>query len=272
VLQVTITDYVDCVAGIEPVVPSEFTRGVGFSTMLTEMGFNTDLISWIEQQRRVEDREDWLYSISQLPPGLREAYLDMLWLHGMITDAEVEQVREWFNDSLFPCGELVDGRLTVCSVTAGDVPAGDLLIFAAAFDGEIPLDDPNHHYVFAVVMDGDGDPSNNFEYMMPYDWDYYQGTDQWYELGWNPDLGQWMLMLRIVRGSQMAERHTDARAVIAGDLVVFFIPASEVDVEMPSFRMTSFGHDGTYAPEVSGGDVSGADPTEPLIPLETRLD
>jgi hypothetical protein len=36
--------------------------------------------------------------------------------------------------------------------------------------------------------------------------------------------------------------------------------------------MTSFGHDGTYAPEVSGGDVSGADPTEPLIPLETRLE
>jgi hypothetical protein len=60
--------------------------------------------------------------------------------------------------------------------------------------------------------------------------------------------------------------------VIAGDLVVFFIPASEVEVEMPSFRMTSFGHDGTYAPEVSGGDVSGADPTEPLILLETRLD
>jgi hypothetical protein len=229
-------------------------------------------VNWLEQARRVEDREDWLYSISQLPPGLREAYLDMLWLYGLISDAEVEQVREWFNDSLFPCGDLVDGRLTVCGATVGDFPAGDMLIFAAGFDGEIPLDDPDHHYVYAVVMDGDGDPSNNFEYMMPYDWDYYQGTDQWYELGWNPDLGQWMLTLRIVRGSQMIERHTDARAVIAGDMVVFFIPASEVEAAMPSFRMTSFGHDGTYAPEVSGGDVSGADPTEPLIPLETRLD
>ena len=34
-------------------------------------------------------------------------------------------------------------------------------------------------------------PANNFQYVDPYNWDYFQGTDRWYELSWNPDLGQW---------------------------------------------------------------------------------
>ena len=203
---------------------------------------------------------------------MRQEYLDLLWLDGLITNAEYERVQEWFNDTLFPCGEMANGRLTVCGATVGDFPAGDMLLFAAGFDGIIPLDDPEHYLVFAVVLDGDGDPANNYQFMPPYNWDYYQGTDQWYELGWNPQMGEWFLTLRLVRGSMPVELHTDARAVIVDDTIVFMIPASEVDVEMPAFRITSFGHDGTYAIEVSGGDVSGENPTEPLLPLTLRLD
>ncbi len=35
------------------------------------------------------------------------------------------------------------------------------------------------------------------------------------------------------------------------------------------YRLTAFGTDAnaSFAPEVSGGDVTGADPTEPLLPL-----
>jgi hypothetical protein len=53
--------------------------------------------------------------------------------------------------------------------------------------------------------------------------------------------------------------------VILGDVIGFFIPAEEYSVESPGFRLTAFGHDGTYAPAVSSGDVTGADPTEPLV-------
>ncbi len=31
--------------------------------------------------------------------------------------------------------------------------------------------------------------------------------------------------------------------------------------------LTAFGHDGMFAPVASGGDVTGADPTEPLLEL-----
>jgi hypothetical protein len=269
VLQVTVTDEVNCIPEVESTEPSST---IGISNMLIEMGYSADVVNRVEDARRQDDREDWLYSISELTPMLRWDYLDLLEFEGLITEAELDQVEEWFNDTLFPCGEIANGRLTVCGVTAGDFPAGDMLIFTGSFDGTIPLDDPDHYLVFAVVLDGDGDPANNYQFMPPYDWDYYQGTDQWYELGWNPQMGEWMLTLRLVRGSMPAELHTDARAVIAGDTIVFFIPAGEVDVEMPAFRITSFGHDGTYAPNASGGDVSGVNPTEPPIPLTLRLD
>ena len=55
-----------------------------------------------------------------------------------------------------------------------------------------------------------------------------------------------------------------ARAVIHSDVIVFFIPIEEFEVEKPGYRLTAFGHDGSYAPEQSSEDVIGANPTEPL--------
>ena len=55
-----------------------------------------------------------------------------------------------------------------------------------------------------------------------------------------------------------------ARVVIEGDTIVFFIPASEFDIELPPYRLTSFGHDGAYSESDRGADITGVDPTEPL--------
>ena len=38
-------------------------------------------------------------------------------------------------------------------------------------------------------------------------------------------------------------------------------------IEQAVYRLTAFGHDGTYSLEQSSGDVTGADPTEPLTPV-----
>jgi len=202
-----------------------------------------------------------------MTPGEFREFVDIMWSMGLLSETDLAALEFWFNNSLFECGELVDGQLTVCDVTASDFPEGDMLMFAAMFGGDIPLADPDRYYTYSVVMDGDGDASNNFEYMPPYDWDYFQGTDQWYQLSWDPVRGSWLLSLTLARGSGPISYRTDARAVIAGDTVIFFIPASEVLVERPAYRMTSFGHDGTYNPETGGGDVTGDDPTQPLTEL-----
>ena len=53
--------------------------------------------------------------------------------------------------------------------------------------------------------------------------------------------------------------------MIESDTIVFFISASEFDAAQPGYRLTAFGHDGFFSPDHRGADVSGADPTEPLM-------
>jgi hypothetical protein len=260
-VSIVLDSVVECVTPLPGTQPP-VTAGDVVDRLLGTMGYTPEQITQLKIARVLDPSGDWIYSILGITPGQLRGYLDFLWWSGFLSETDLDALEFWFNLSLFECGETSpEGWLTVCGLTAGDFPEGDMLVFAALFDGEIPLDDPNAFYTYAVVMDSDGDPSNNFEFMPPYDWDYYQGTDRWYELVWDPTLGAWELYLV---GENFAELHTDARAVIVENAVIFFIPASEVAVERPAFRMTAFGHDGTYAPEASGGDVTGDNPAQPL--------
>ncbi len=238
---------------------------------LINMGYTPQQVTQLRIARVLDPKGDWIYSILGVTPGQMREWIDIMSSLGLLTETDMAALRFWFNLSLFECGELVDGQLTVCSAMAGDFPEGNMFIFAALFDGEIPLDDPDTYYTYSVVMDGDGDTSNNFEFMPPYNWDYFQGTDQWYQLMWDPLYGQWSVTLTIVRGGMPVGQNTNARAVIAENAVFFFIPASEVLVERPAYRITSFGHDGTFAPPASGGDVTGDDPTQPLLEIPEDL-
>jgi len=274
---VEVVSNVECVAPLPatppPMSEPPTTDDTGVVTedlveiILDEMGFSAEQITQLMIARIFDPTGDWIWSILGTTPGEFKEFVDLLWSMGLLSETDLAALEFWFNLSLFECGELVDGQLTVCDVTAKDFPEGDMLMFAAKFNGDIPLADTDHYYTYSVVMDGDGDASNNFEFMPPYDWDYFQGTDQWYQLIWDPGFGSWYVSLTRVHSSGPISYRTEARAVIAGDTVIFFIPASEVEVERPAFRMTAFGHDGTYNPETGGGDVTGDDPTQPLTEL-----
>jgi hypothetical protein len=74
------------------------------------------------------------------------------------------------------------------------------------------------------------------------------------------------MTVKTVNASQeIVESDQAVRAVIMGEVVLFIVPASSAPVDSP-FRVSSFIHDGSYSQGVSGGDVPGADPTEPLLP------
>lgn len=208
-----------------------------------------------------------IYSIDNILAGLQAMQANMRgWFaHPFQVPQGWLDIKLNFTD--FPCNEEANDVLTVCAPTAGNLDAGEFLVFGMELEGEIPLSDPDLFYTYSVVLDTDGDPSNNFQFMPPYNWDYYQNTDTWYELGWDPYQGVWALSLSDVRQGQPIIRHTDARVMITGNLIYFMIPADELEVARPGYRMTSFAHDGTYAQEQSGGDVTGTDPTEPLLQM-----
>jgi hypothetical protein len=177
----------------------------------------------------------------------------------------------WFNHSHFPCDSEIEGGIVVCTETTGPMPAGNVIMAVMQLGEEIPLDDADRFYTYAAVFDADGDTANNFQYQPPYDWDYFQNTDRWYTLDWDPTQADWFLTVTDVANNQW-NAPSNARAVIYHDMVIFFIPAEEFSVEQPGYRLSAFGHDGTFAVAESCGDVTGADPTEALrMPYDQEI-
>lgn len=214
--------------------------------------------------------EDLIYSILGVEPGPLGPEVDIVDFFAGIFDMADQAAKAAFGNTVFPCGTVIDGRRTVCVTGAGPVPPGEVVMLAMILAGDVPMEDPDHTYIYSAVFDADGDPANNFQFVEPFNWDFFQGTDRWYELKWDHQRGQrglWVLEVTVVEDQFRQLVPSRARVVIDGRVIVFFIPIDEFGVPRPAYRLTAFGTDGSYTPEASGGDVTGADPTEPLLPL-----
>ncbi|MEJ2607437.1 MAG: C13 family peptidase [Anaerolineales bacterium] len=180
------------------------------------------------------------------------------------TQAEYSWYQYWFGNTLFPCDESPEGMVTVCPDGAGAMPQDDVLMLIMTLDSDVPIVEPEFLYVYSAVLDTDGDSANNFVADPYYDWDYYQGTDRWYTIAWDPYQHAWFMEVTNASAGYTTVA-SNARGAILGDLVIFLIPADEISVQQPGYRLTAFAHKGYYAPANSSGDVTGADPTEPLL-------
>lgn len=218
----------------------------------------------------VEDTGSGLFSISTVVPGGFRPAVD-LWDHHGFRYGEMSRLRLDldYNRSVFECGTTadVDGLdvavTTVCSDDVLPIEPGGVILVAATYMDALPRD-AAEHYTYAAVFESNGDPSDDWEYQGDFDWDLYQGTDRWYEIHWDPVSGAWTMT---VSDTLTPHGPSGARALLFGDTILWVIPAAEFESDTPAYRVTSFVHDGTFAPEVSGGDVSGTDPTELPIPV-----
>jgi hypothetical protein len=214
---------------------------------------------------------DWIYSIRDQLIVQQLMQTDITGFLGIRLAMSQNATGAYFNNSLFPCDSEIEGGIVVCTDAAEPMPEGDVFMLVMQLAGEVPLQDPERFYTYAAVFDADGETSNNFRFQPPYNWDYFQGTDRWYTLDWDPNQSSLALSVTDVARNQWSAP-SKARAVIHGDVVVFFIPAEEFSVEQPGYRLTAFGHDGSFALEQSSGDVTGADPTEALtIPPSQKV-
>ena len=151
---------------------------------------------------------------------------------------------------VFPCGQGETG-FTVCST--GYAPPGDWIWLQTTFAAPIPLEDATGIYQLAWVFDADGDPANDYQASAEYPMDFFDGSDKWYELLYEPGDG-WSVRVRDVRQG-FADVPTNARFVIAGAELAIFIPRAELDGAAPTFRTTAFRHEGDYG--MNGGPWSG---------------
>ncbi len=177
------------------------------------------------------------------------------------------QVAATYNNTVYPC-DLDDAAMkVVCPVSVQPMPAGDVLTFFLRVNAAIPRADATTSYIYSVVLDSDGAAANNWRFVAPFDWDYFQGTDRWYQLSWNHMTSTWSLTATQVDASQQTTVvPTTARAVLAGDSIVFHVSASEL-AAATGYRLSAFGHDGRFTQATRGGDVTGSNPTEALLPM-----
>ena len=209
---------------------------------------------------------DLLDSISGRMPTYTSPVIDLRYHMDTRFGFDQNGVNEAYNESIFECGVTAHGRTTVCAADVQPMPAGEVLVFAMLFVEDVPQASADHSFTFSAVFDSDGDPANDWQFYPPFDFDLFQGTDRWYQLVWDHSTQQWSLDVTQVDTSLSTGSYAGSavRAVIQGDTIVFFIPASEFEIELPPYRLTSFGHDGAYSESDRGADVSGIDPTEPL--------
>lgn len=223
-----------------------------------------------EEPVRVQDRSgDHIYSIPGTTPGNPGPDVDLI--DGIALRLEVEP---WMAEALFsaaPCG--IEGGRVRCPEPDGSgtppppPPAVGDEILGVAFrtagtpPWAVPSGDPETYYQYALVADTDGDPANDFVANDPYAWDFFQGTDRWFTLdafvGRDPTL--------IVTDANWILQASNARVVVDDDLYLFLIDGTVVTRD-GGWRGSAFRTaGGTYEAEDSAGDVTGADPTEPLL-------
>jgi len=165
-----------------------------------------------------------------------------------------DAARDRLFDETFPCGPTVDGALTVCA-SEDAPPAGEWVYLQTWTEADIPQADPDHIRQLAFVFDADGVESNNYVPPTDFENDFFAGTDRWYQLRYEPDEG-WSVDVRDWRLDEAASsRPSHARFVILGHAFALFVPREELDGDTPTFRTTTFRHDGDYG--LSGRPWSG---------------
>lgn len=197
---------------------------------------------------------DWIYSRSDVTPGRTDPYTDIAaWVR---SGADLPNP-----DAAFPCGD--DGvRLVVCNQP--QFPPGPVTVYGVIFDGDI-ADGAGGESIYALALRSDDDPSTDWVPQGGFDWDLFRDTDLWVQIIGDPGAANWQLLLsKVTSDQQIQQIGSPARVVVQDNAIVYILPEVDFPPLLP-YRFTAFHHPpGQFEPESVSGDVSGANPTEPL--------
>ncbi len=86
----------------------------------------------------------------------------------------------------YPCGQSDATRTVVCVDGDSDpLPQAPIDTFFMQLAAPVPTDDAGKSYIYSVVLDSDGNADDDWSPQSPYDRDYFQGADRWYQLSWD---------------------------------------------------------------------------------------
>ncbi len=196
---------------------------------------------------------DFIDSISTQAATRTEPHTDLVAVQAATVDSSVVEEQ-------FPCADANVG----CGTEAA---RGPMAHFISVVREPVP-EDPDHFLVYSVVARTTPEPDDDWRPRDPFDWDVYQSTDHWWH--YTIDGADRTLAASSVGSDQsVSPAATGARVVVQSGRVEFFVPWAELgDGDSVEFRTTTFAAgDSSYPPDDRGGDVPGANPTEPLLRL-----
>ncbi|MCY3914246.1 MAG: hypothetical protein OXG43_13525 [Chloroflexi bacterium] len=198
-------------------------------------------------------------------PGIAQVRYDPTvdiwnWGAGRIELAEATAGALFGPNGEFPCGSV--DPVVACGADA--VGPGDYLLIWSEMLDPVPLDDAAYVRTFWSLLQ-DGDPANDWEALPQFANDVLDGSDTHYWIAAIP--GGWEL--RRTFGPQLEPMPTDGAAMILANVVVFWVPVSELgDLDTLSLGVASFSGpvDDPYG--VNGTLDRSPEPQQPLTPLD----
>ena len=156
----------------------------------------------------------------------------------------------------FPCGVGVNA-FTVCPSMANDLDEPNAVgytFLVSIVDADIPLVDPTNFYTYSFVFDTDGNAVNDWVADPAFPNDFFQGTDRWYEVAYDPTTGWELIASQVTDGASRTVTRgipTAANAMIIANTVTLVVPDSEIqditkDFTEVGVRYTAFRHSGDF--------------------------
>jgi hypothetical protein len=137
------------------------------------------------------------------------------------------------------------GDFTVCPSGGLALPPGVTLVIIDALAGPMPLTGTGDLYQYGFVFDANGVVADNYTPSPQYPNDFFGGTDLWIEAN-RTAAGAWSAKATNAAGGSITAATTSAHVFISGSAIGALVPASELSVALPSFRVTAFRHSGDY--------------------------
>lgn len=194
------------------------------------------------------------------------------WAWAIPVILQLSALQYWFNSSSFPCGGATDTYRVSCPLAAGVLPAGEYAVVAVQLEGPIDAD-PSTTRVYGLFMDDDGDESDNFGFIPPFDESFIRNTEYWYQLQIDPDGTRTMWVDGYRENTPGVPRHSSAAVIEFESTLVWVIPRSEVPGDALAYRASAFATTGDPTlppdPRESGGDATGSSASEPLLNIDT---
>ncbi len=154
------------------------------------------------------------------------------------------------------CGPADGGGEVVCHASESPTGDGPQLVVALGLGGEVPLDQGTDTYQYGIVLETDGDSTNDWVPLPEYPQDFFAGTDLWFEINYAPGSGWALDVNEVGPENALTPRTTSgARALVREDVILFTAPMNEVGAGALGLRTSTFKHQGGYLNDSWNGDA-----------------